>query len=225
MRTLTVILFVSICVSLGHAQKVQRNSQAPSEQQDEKILNVVSNARGQVDNFTDTLAIGSLIEEMQQGKVDRQNAERLLSSIETDKKNEQRWEETLWTIPASELLPGEFIQMHLGTFLMMEGTGRTLRKRFPFCAASPGECDRAADTEKALYVIQAPLEVKAHILMEGLRHGISHYEAVQYLRGKPTTDPFVTAWNSACFDARNVYCRHSTGAKYVDLSSHEQVCR
>lgn len=222
LRSLAFLMIVFVfCVPLP-AQK----NQAPTQphQDDDKILKVVSSARNQVDNFAEVLAAGSLEEEVQQGTVDAQKANTLLREIDVDTKNERQWEQTVWTIPHSELLTGEFIESHLGTFLLVEGTAATCRKRFPKSLQS-SHCGDVPDTAEIGYVVEAPLDARAHILMEGLRHGISHYAAIQDFRGKPTDDAFITGWNSAWFDARNVYCRHSPGSKYLDLSNQEQVCK
>lgn len=99
-----------------------------------------------------------------------------------------------------------------------------MRQRFPDCTKKK-ECAPISDTGEASYVVKAPLDVKAHILMEGLRHRISHWAAIQDFEGKSADDQFETWWNTAWFDARNVYCRRSPGAKYFDLSNDEQVCK
>lgn len=82
-----------------------------------------------------------------------------------------------------------------------------------------------ADKSKFGYVVEAPLDVRAHILMEGLRHGISHLAAIHDFDGESTDNHLLTLWNASWFDARNVYCRHSPGAKYFDLSNDEQICK
>jgi hypothetical protein len=224
MRSLTILLIATLCAASAGTQKKLSQELPQPQQDDEKILNIVSNAREQVDNFTEALAVGSLMEKMQKHEVDVEKAEKLLSQIELDTKNEKHWEKTVWTIPNSEMFPGEMIQSHLGTFLMVEGTAGTCRKRFPNL---PGKsrCLGTADTTKAMYVVEAPLDVKAHILMEGLRHGISHWEAINDFQGEPINEVFANAWRTAWFDARNVYCRRSPGAKYFDLSNEEQICK
>jgi hypothetical protein len=224
MRTLTILLIAILCAVPGHAQKKHSQDAPQPQQDDEKILSIASNARDQVDNFTEVLAVGSLMEKMQNHQVDIEKAEKLLNRLELDTKNEKHWEKTIWTIPNSELFPGEMIESHLGTFLMVEGTADTCRKRFP---SLPGKsrCVETSGTTKAMYVVEAPLDVKAHILMEGLRHGISHWAAIQDFEGKSRDDQFETSWNTAWFDVRNVYCRRSPGAKYFDLSNDEQVCK
>jgi hypothetical protein len=224
MRTLTILLIATLCAASAGAQKKLSQELPQPQQDDEKILNIVSNAREQVDNFTENLGVGTLSEKMQNHQVDVEKAKTLLNQIELDTKNEQRWEKTVWTIPNSEMFPGEMIQSHLGTFLMVEGTGRTMRQRFPDCTKK-GECAPISDTDKAVYIVHASLDVKAHILMEGLRHGISHWEAINDFQGAPMNEVFANAWRTAWFDARNVYCRRSPGAKYFDLSNEEQICK
>jgi hypothetical protein len=224
MRILPILLIAVLSAALVYAQKNLNEEPPQPQQDDETILNTASNARDQVDNFTEVLAVGSLMEKMQKHEVDFEKAEKLLNDIELDIKNEKHWEKTVWTIPNSEMFPGETIESHLGTFLMMQGTGRTMRQRFPDCTRKK-ECAPISDTDEAFYVVKAPLDVKAHIMMEGLRHGISHWSAIQDFEGKPPDDVLVTSWTTVWFDARNVYCRRSPGAKYFDLSNEEQICK
>ena len=201
------------------------NENRQPQPDDEKILNVVANAREQADNWVDVLAVGGLREEASNDKVDVLKAERLLDQIELDRKNEQHWEQTVWTIPNSEMFPGESIESHWGYYVMVDGTGHTIRQRFPGCEKTKQCAPGLRETVEVVYIVNAPLEVKAHILMEGLRHGISHWAAIQDFEGKTPNDAFETAWNQAWFDARNVYCRRSPGAKYFDLSNDEQICK
>ncbi len=203
----------------------RKNENQQPQPDDEKILNVVASARDQVDNFTDVIAVGALKEKALKSEVDVQKADKLLNQIELDNKNEKHWEQTVWTIPNSEMFPGESIQTHRGTFLVMAGTGSTMHQRFPDCEKTKQCGTGLRDTVDVVYVVNAPLDVKAHILMEGLRHGISHWAAIQDFEGRRANDAFTTAWNQAWFDARNVYCRRSPGAKYFDLSSENQNCK
>ncbi len=233
MRTLTTLLIAILWAVPAHAQKKQSQEPPQPQQDDHEILRRASNARKEVDNWTDVSAVG-LKEKLQQyyyfhssEGVDVKKAERLLNQLEVDTKNEKHWEETVWTIPNSELFPGEMIESHLGTFLVIHGTGRTLRQRFPDCGktkvcATPTEI---SDTDEANYNVEAPLDVKAHIFMEGLRHGISHWVAIQDFLGEPPMAALELSWNAVWFDARNVYCRRSPGSKYFDLSNEEQICK
>jgi hypothetical protein len=192
--------------------------------QDEKILRSVADASAQADSWTNGIAY-ELLNEATQGKANTQKMLALLDQIKNDQKSESHWEESIWTIPYSELLPGESIWQHVGTFVMVEGTGSTMRQRVPKCRTAPEECGSpVSDTETISYVVQAPPDLKARILVERLRQAILHYSAIQQFRGKPADDAFVTAWNTAWFDARNVYCRRSPGEKYRDLLGDEQVC-
>jgi hypothetical protein len=224
MRTLTALLMAILCAVPAHAQKKQSQEPPQPQQADEKILHVASNARDQIDSFVEAWAEMLLMDTAKNGGVDAEKATKLINQIEFDTKNQKHWEKTVWTIPHSELFPGEMIESHLGTFLMVEGTAGTCRKRFP-TLPEKSSCFGTADTTEAAYVVQAPLDVKAHILMEGIRHGILHWAAIQDFQGKPTDDAFVTSWNTAWFDARNVYCRRSPGSKYFDLSNEEQICK
>lgn len=224
LRTLTILLATILCAAPAHAQKKQNQAPVQSQQDDEQLLNVAENARDQVDSFVDAREDELRLRpgDKPQGKVDA-----FLRQIELDRSSEKYWEKTVWTIPNSELLPGEHIDKHFGTWLMIEGTGLTMRQRFPDCVAKK-ECFSAsqrADSDEALYPVSAPLDIKARVLMEGLRHGISQYMAFRNFDGESPDDSLVTVWNSVWFDARNVYCRRSPGAKYLDLSSEEQVCK
>jgi hypothetical protein len=202
---------------------VAANLQASTPSDEGKILQVVAEARAQIDSWVDALVF-ELDNDMLTEKVDIPKATKLLDRIKLEEKNEKTWESTLWTIPHSELLSGELIQGHYGTFLMIAGTGATCHKRFPDMPER-NKCD-ASETNEAMYIVEAPLDAKAHILMEAIRQGISHYAAIEDFRGKSTSEnAFVLSWNSAWFDARNVYCRHSPGTKYLDLSNDEQTCK
>jgi hypothetical protein len=193
------------------------------DQEDDKILRTVSNASTQVEYWTDAW-MNDLLNQTQD-TTDVRKVVALYDRIHNDRRSESHWEESIWTIPNSELLPGEHIWQHVGTFVMVEGTGSTMRQRLPKCRTNPEECGSASDTATISYVVDAPLDIRARILVERLRQAISHYSAILQFRGKPTDDAFVTAWNTAWFDARNVYCRRSPGGKYRDLLGEEQVCK
>jgi hypothetical protein len=221
---LILLLVGATCIVSADKQGNQKQTPRP-QPSDESILNIVASARDQVDNFVDVLAVGALKEKVLKREVDVQKAEKLLNQIDLDRKNEKHWEQTVWTIANSDMFPGESIQTHLGTFLMMEGTESTMRQRFPDCEKMKQCAPGLRDSTDVVYVVNAPLDVKAHILMEGLRHGISHWAAIQDFEGSPADDGFTTAWIQAWFDARNVYCRHSPGSKFFDLSNQEQTCK
>jgi hypothetical protein len=223
---LSSVLSLSPCI----AQQAQHKSTVPKtaaadqrDQEDEKILRNVSNAASQAHSWTD-----SWMHELLNQPQDNADARKLVAlsdQIDNDRKSEMHWEESLWTIPNSELLPGEYIWQHVGTYLMVEGTGSTMRQRLPKCKTNPEECSSVSDTATISYVVDAPLDIKARILTERLRQAISHYSAILKFRGKPADDVFVTSWNTAWFDARNIYCRRSPAGKYRDLLGEEKVCK
>lgn len=224
---LSSVLLLSPCI----AQQAQHKSTVPKtavaderDEEDEKILRSVANASTQADYWTDGF-VSDLLEEMPQGTANTQKGLALFEQIKSDRKSESHWEESIWTIPHSELLPGESIWQHVGTFVMVEGTGSTMRQRLPKCRTNPEECESVSDTATISYVVDAPLDIRARILVERLRQAISHYSAILQFRGKPADDAFVTSWNTAWFDARNVFCRRSPGEKYRDLLGEEKVCK
>ena len=53
MRTLTTLLIAILCAVQAHAQKKQSQEPPQPQQDDEKILNIASNARDQVDSFVE----------------------------------------------------------------------------------------------------------------------------------------------------------------------------
>ena len=194
------------------------------DDKDEKILRTVSNAAAQADSWTNSWLHELLTKT--QDNADGRKLVALSDQIDSDRKSESHWEESIWTIPNSELLPGEHIWQHVGTFVMVEGTGLTMRQRFPNCKTSPEECNSAAsDTEIVSYIVQAPLDIKARILVKRLQEAIAHYSAILQFTGKPSDDVFVTSCNTAWFDARNIYCRRTPAGKYRDLLGEEQVCK
>jgi hypothetical protein len=211
-----------------HKPTASKSNVSMSDQrdlQDEKILRSVADASAQADSWTNAI-IYELLNEAPEGAANTKRMLALLDQIKNDQKAESHWEESIWTIPYSELLPGESIWQHVGTFVMVEGTRSTMRQRVPKCRTAPAECgSNGSDTEKTSYVVEAPLDVKARILVERLRQAILHYSAIQQFRGKPVDDAFVIAWNTAWFDARNIYCRRSPGDKYRDLLGEEQACK
>ena len=165
----------------------------------------MSDAAYQADNWTD----GFVLEILQdaQGKSDASKAMPLSNLIDDDRRREVHWEESIWTIPNSELLPGESIWQHVGAFVMVEGTGSTMHQRFATkCEANPKECS-TPDTTTISYVVDAELDVRARILTERLRQAIAHFAAVLQYRGKPKDgDPFITSWNTAWFPGSIEIC-------------------
>jgi hypothetical protein len=206
--------------SASHKKQVRETHEG--DQEDERVLRDVSNAASQAASWANAWMLDILTRA--QGSDVRKVTE-LSDHINSDRKSEAHWEESIWTIPNSELLEGESIWQHVGAFVMVEGTGLTMRQRLPKCKTSPEECSSVSDTDKISYVVNAPLDVRSRILTERLRREISYYAAILQFEGKPADDIFVTSWNTAWFDARNIYCRRSPGEKYRDLLGEEQVCK
>lgn len=187
-----------------------------------KILKTVDEAHGQADNWVQWHKM-AILAQAESGKVDTQKAGDLIDRIESEDKSDERWATSLWTIPYSQLVPGELIAGHYGTFLMLSGTVATCRKRF----GDTPEKDRCIGTseQNQMYTVDAPVEIKAQILVEELRTAISHYIALgEFEKQSLDSDPFVNMWSSAWFDAEAIYCRHSPNSKYVDLAGGEKTC-
>lgn len=68
--------------------------------------------------------------------------------------------------------------------------------------------------------IEAPMGIRAHILMEGLRGDLSDPSVDEYpvLAGK---QDLIKNWH----DMRDLYCANEHGAKYADLDGYEQHCK
>jgi hypothetical protein len=218
-----LILFILIMSPLNPST-LKNAPEDQRDRKDENILHIVSNAADQADSLTNAW-MHELLHNTKY-RADAQKVDALCDQIDNDRKRESHWEESIWTIPNSELLPGEHLRQHVGTFVMVEGTGLTMRQRFPNCKTNTEECNSAAsNTETVSYIVQAPLDIKARILVEKLRLAISQYSAISQFAGEPADDVFVTSWNTAWFDARNVYCRRSPGGKYRNLLGEEEVCK
>ena len=198
------------------------------DQTDDSLLGAIAGAASQADSWTDALMHEQLSAHLSD-KAPSADASKLISlkdQIDSSRRSEMRWEESLWTIPRSELLPGEHVWQHVGTYVMVEGTGLTMRVRFPSCKTKSDECvSPVPDGETVSYVVQAPLDIKARILVERLRVAISNYSAVRRFKGEQSNDLWILNWHSAWFDARNILCRRSPGANYRDLNGDEQRCK
>jgi hypothetical protein len=206
------------------ASKQSTTFSPEQNQKDEKILTDVANAAAQADSLTNAGVYELLIKS--ENRSDVQAAVALSGRIDEDRNAESNWEDSIWSIPHSELLPEETIWQHVGTFVMVEGTGATMRQRFPNCTLKPQDCGSTVkDSQKVSYVVQAPLDVKARILVERLRLAIVNYKALRQLRGESSDNIFIVSWNSVWFDARNICCRRRPGEKYLDLVGEEQVCK
>jgi hypothetical protein len=217
-----LILFFLIVGLLNPS--ILKNAEDERDRKDDKILRTVSNAAAQADSWTNAWMFDLL--RSTKDRADTLKVVALSDQIDNDRKRESHWEESIWTIPNSELLPGESVWQHVGTFVMVEGTGLTMRQRNPKCKTNPEECGSpVSDAQTVSYVVDAPLDIRARILVEKLRLAISQYSAILQLTGKSADDVFVTSWNTAWFDARNIYCRRTPAGKYRDLLGEEQVCK
>jgi hypothetical protein len=217
-----LILFV-LTMSLLNPSTLKSAAEDQRDRNDDKILRTVSNAAAQADSWINTWMFDLLVKT--KNSADPQKLVALSDQIDNERQRESHWEQSIWTIPNSELLPGESIWQHVGTFVIVQGTGLTMRQRDPKCKSNPDECASVSDTQTISYVVDAPLDIRARILVEKLRLAISEYAALLQLTGKPADDAFITSWNTAWFDARNIYCRRTPAGKYRDLLGEEQVCK
>jgi hypothetical protein len=62
--------------------------------------------------------------------------------------------------------------------------------------------------------------------MEGLRHDLNDFAAVLQFDGKSAeSNEFWVSWKSAWFDAQDIFCKYSPGAKFTDLNAEGQTCK
>jgi hypothetical protein len=78
---------------------------------DEKTLDAVYAARRQADDFVNVLRGGDLLKRAANGN---SGAEELANKIDEDRKRQNRWEISAWTLSESALQPGESISLEMG---------------------------------------------------------------------------------------------------------------
>lgn len=212
MRTQAVVTAALFFFGVLHAQtRAQQNA-------DEKTLDTAYAAREQVDDFVNVLW-GELLNKAAGGN---SAARELADKIDADRKRQNRWEISAWTLSNSALQPGESINLEPGNGVVaVNGTIQTAISRGLPIPPSTGKTD-----EKIVYMVTAPPEVRSRILMEGLRDDLNNFAAILQFTGKSAeSDSFWVSWKSAWFDTREVFCRSNPGAKFTDLNGEEQTCK
>jgi hypothetical protein len=186
---------------------------------DEKTLDAVYAARRQADDFVNVLRGGDLLKRAANGN---SGAEELANKIDEDRKRQNRWEISAWTLSESALQPGESISLEMGNGVVaVNGTAQTAISR-----GLPAPASTAKPDEKIVYMVTAPPEIRSRILMEGLRDDLNNFAAILQFDGKRLeSDSVWVSWKSAWFGAQEVFCKYNPGAKFVNLNGEEQTCR
>lgn len=217
-----VVMLIAACAAGSVAKGARKESD--SKATDElKILDVVFAASQQIDSWVEV----GMLDVLKDSR--KQQAQALYEQAERNETNERRWEKTLWIVPHSELHDGEWISMHFGILLLVDVGGNS--KRSGIATDNVGlrwDCRGAITLPSGetgvSCTVRPPVDVLAHILMERLRYAISADTEIQNFTGGSTNDVLTNGWESAWFDARNIYCHHSPGSNYFDLTNGEQVC-
>lgn len=195
------------------------HAQTPAQQKaDQKALESVYAAREQADQFLDL----AWDDELKKAINGDSRAGQLAAKIDEDRKRQNRWETSAWTLSDSALQPGENIDLELGNGVVsVRGTVQTaISRRLPV-PPSTGKRDEAV-----IYMVTAPPEIRSRILMEGLRHDLNNFATILQFDGKdPANDGFWVSWKSAWFDAEEVFCKYNHGAQFTDLNGEEQTCK
>jgi hypothetical protein len=194
-----------------HAQKTQRN-------EDEKTLETVYAARSEAHDWVN----GFWGELLRKGIDGDSKAGELANKIDEDRKHQQRWEVSAWSLSSSYLRPGESISLELGNGVVaVNGTVQTAISR-----GLPVPPSTIKPDEKIVYMVNAPPEIRSRILMEGLRHDLENFAAILQFEGKdPGNDGFWVSWKSAWFDAQEVFCKYNHGVQFTDLNGEAQTCK
>jgi hypothetical protein len=148
-------------------------------------------------------------------------ARELVEKIDVDKKRQNRWEISAWSLANSDLHAGESISLELGSgAVAVSGTVRTAA--FRGLPLPPGSAN--AD-ERVVYMVYAPPQIRSRILMEGLREELSSWTSMLEFDGKNAeNDGFWISWKSAWFDAESIFCKYNPGAQFNDLNGDKQAC-
>jgi hypothetical protein len=202
------------------------HAQTPTQQKaDEKTLETVYAAREQADQFLD-LAWDS---ELKKAIAGDSKAGELANKIDDDRKRQQRWEVSAWSLSNSALRPGESIESELGNGVVaVRGTIQTAISRGLPVPPSTAEPDQKIDKPAhcCVYMVKAPPEIRSRILVEGLRHDLKNFAAILQFDGKSAeSDGFWVSWKSAWFDAQEVFCKYNQGAQFIDLNGEAQTCK
>ena len=146
----------------------------------------------------------------------------LAGKIDADRKRQDRWEISAWTLSNSALQPGESINLEMGNGVVaVNGTFQTAIAR-----GLPISPSTATPNQKTVYFVTAPPEIRSRILMEGLRDDLNDFAAILQFDGKNAeSDSFWVSWKSAWFDAQEVFCKNSPGAKFTNLNGEDQICQ
>jgi hypothetical protein len=186
---------------------------------DQKTLDTVYAARRQADDFVNVLWGGELLNKAAGGNP---GAEELANKIDADRKRQNRWEISAWTLSNSALQPGESINLEMGNGIVsVNGTVQTAISRGLPISASTAKPD-----ETIVYLVTAPPEIRSRILMEGLRDDLNNFAAILQFDGKSAEgDSVWVSWKSAWFDAQEVFCKYNPGAKFTNLNGEEQTCK
>jgi hypothetical protein len=198
---------------------VSRAQTSVQQKSDEKTLDTVYAARKQADDFVNALWGGELLKK---GATGIPGAGELANKIDGDRKRQNSWEISAWTLSNSALQPGESINLELGNGVVaVNGTIQTAVSR-----GLPIPPSTAKPDEKIVYMVKAPPEIRSCILMEGLRDDLNNFAAILQFDGKSAeSDSIWISWKSAWFDAQEVFCKYSPGAKFTNLNGEEQTCK
>ena len=176
---------------------VAADAQKPDTE--EKTLDTVRNAVDQIGSWRNAF-LGDLYKQAANGNLE---AQKLSKELDQRKEKYAEWEQLEW-VPT--LVSHETLNLLLTGEATVKGT--------------------TVHGQEVLRFVKAPPDIASHILMEKMRWEIGDIvELYRFNHKQVANDPLISAWQTPWAWARDIYCGHNPGSKFIDLNSEKQECK